>query len=250
MATPDVLQRNLDFLISSSLFNTPSGKNVTPRGSEIEKKIEFLEGLSGKVSNRKSRRWLNDRMLMELVPRLDAEEIKGLFAPPPWGDDVPLSAFCMTSGDDWDRFRNIDMDKEATIIRGTGSSSPKHKTKMDADKVSVLTAWQRIDCRTREALRRSFLCDLLYGYEESVRQFIQESSVDDVLTLNVQDTFHRLLLHGVCEFHNLTSVTVDQTKGSEVLKMTTIRKKKSSSAHLPNITLSNFLKMTKEGAWQ
>lgn len=37
------------------------------------------------VSNRRSRRWLNDRILMELVPRLDAQEIRGLFAPPPWG---------------------------------------------------------------------------------------------------------------------------------------------------------------------
>lgn len=37
------------------------------------------------VNNRRSRRWLNDRLLMELVPRLNAEEIRGLFAPPPWG---------------------------------------------------------------------------------------------------------------------------------------------------------------------
>lgn len=37
------------------------------------------------VSNRRSRRWLNDRLLMELVPRLNAEEIRGLFAPPPFG---------------------------------------------------------------------------------------------------------------------------------------------------------------------
>ena len=37
------------------------------------------------VSNRRSRRLVNDRLLMELVPRLNAEEIRGLFAPPPWG---------------------------------------------------------------------------------------------------------------------------------------------------------------------
>ena len=41
------------------------------------------------VSNRRSRRWLNDRLLMELVPRLDADEIRGLFAPPPWGNFLP-----------------------------------------------------------------------------------------------------------------------------------------------------------------
>lgn len=41
--------------------------------------------LSFQVSNRRSRRWLNDRLLMELVPCLNAEEIRGLFAPPPFG---------------------------------------------------------------------------------------------------------------------------------------------------------------------
>lgn len=31
--------------------------------------------------------------------------------------------------------------------------------------MAVLNAWQRIDCRTREALRRSFLSELIAGYE-------------------------------------------------------------------------------------
>lgn len=42
--------------------------------------------LIAQVSNRRSRRMINDRLLMELVPRLNAEEIRGLFAPPPWGN--------------------------------------------------------------------------------------------------------------------------------------------------------------------
>ncbi|GMP47346.1 hypothetical protein CsSME_00015125 [Camellia sinensis var. sinensis] len=40
------------------------------------------------VSNRRLHRWLNDHLLMELVPRLNAEEIRGLFAPPPWGEKL------------------------------------------------------------------------------------------------------------------------------------------------------------------
>lgn len=43
------------------------------------------------VSNRRSRRWVNDRILLELVPRLNAEEIRGLFAPPPWGTHIESS---------------------------------------------------------------------------------------------------------------------------------------------------------------
>ncbi|XP_011010392.1 PREDICTED: uncharacterized protein LOC105115243 isoform X2 [Populus euphratica] len=188
MATLEVLQMVEEGLLSSP----PKAENEKPRDLSIEKKIDFLESLTGKVSNRRSRRWLNDRLLMELVPRLDAEEIRGLFAPPPWGDDVPLSPFCMTNMGEWDKFRNIDMDKQACI-----------------------------------------------------RVFIQDGG-DEVLSLRVQDPFHRLLLHGVCEFYNLASVTETESKDAESFKTTKI-KKKMAVVELPNITVSNFLRMSKEG---
>ncbi|KAL3328445.1 hypothetical protein AABB24_035867, partial [Solanum stoloniferum] len=195
MATSEILQTEQDLLMMSSLFDDSKGQNVKSRGFDIEKKIEFLESLAGKVSNRRTRRWLNDRLLMELVPRLNAEEIRGLFAPPPFGDDVPLSVFCMTNVEEWDKFRNIDMDKE-----------------------------------------------------QCVRAFVKESD-RDVLVLRVQDPFQRLLLHGVCEFYNVISVTTSETEGSKAVKSTRITKKKAGSIDLPNITLCDFLKMAKEGSW-
>lgn len=36
-------------------------------------------------------------------------------------------------------------------------------------------------------------------FQECIRSFISETGKEDVLTLRVQDPFHRLLLHGVCE---------------------------------------------------
>ncbi|XP_073140129.1 uncharacterized protein [Henckelia pumila] len=250
MKTLDILRTEEDLLMYSSLFDPKDG-NVKSQGTEIERKIEFLESLAGKVRNRRSRRWLNDRLLMELVPRLNAEEIRGLFAPPPWGDEVPPSPFSMTNAREWDNFRTIDMDKEASIIESLDGSSSKRRGNIDADKVAVMTAWHRIDCRTREALRRSFLSDLINGYEECLRAFVKENEKGDVLVLHVQDPFHRLLLHGVCEFYNLVSstVTVTGSQGTKPSKMTEIRKKQSGSDELPNITLCKFLKMAKEGFW-
>ncbi|GMY16635.1 R3H-associated N-terminal domain containing protein [Fagus crenata] len=244
MATPQVLQREDD------LFHLDTRKeNAKSQGMSIEKKIEFLESLTGTVSNRRSRRWLNDRILMELVPRLNAEEIRGLFAPPPWGDEVPLSPFCMTNVGEWDKFRNIDMDKEANIIDSLERSSTKRKGHVDADKMAVLNAWHRVNCRTREALRRSFLSELVQGYEECIRAFIIDGEDRDSLVLRVQDPFHRLLLHGVCEFYNLVSVTVTESKDAVSPKMTRITKKKKVVAELPNITMTHFLRMSKEGIW-
>ena len=112
-------------------------------------------------------------------------------------------------------------------------SSVRQKGHVDADKTAVLTAWRRIDCRTREALRRSFLPDLIEGYEvlyffslsctfklarrilifvlqNCISHFIEEGGEGDVLELKVQDPFHRLLLHGVCEVTtSLLSLDVD-----------------------------------------
>lgn len=243
MATLEVLQMVEEGLLSSP----PKAENEKARDLSIEKKIDFLESLTGKVSNRRSRRWLNDRLLMELVPRLDAEEIRGLFAPPPWGDDVPLSPFCMTNMGEWDKFRNIDMDKQANIIDRLNRRPVKREGRVDADKMAVLNAWHRIDCRTRDALRRSFLVELIESYEACIRVFIEDGG-DEVLSLQVKDPFHRLLLHGVCEFYNLASVTETESKDAVSFKTTKI-KKKMAVVELPNITLSNFLKMSKEGVW-
>ncbi|KAM7254319.1 hypothetical protein ACFE04_032001 [Oxalis oulophora] len=240
MATPDV------FFTSPLLDYRKGGENAKPREQSIEKKIEFLENLAGNVSNRRSRRWLNDRLLMELVPRLSEKEIRGLFAPPPFGDDVPQSPFCMTNMGEWDKFRTIDMDKEAKIMRSMNRSPSKKRGQVDTEKMAVLNSWHRIDCRTREALRRSFLVELVQGYEDCVRGFINDSEDVDVLVLQIQDPFHRLLLHGVCEYYNLGSITVSESEDGESLKTTKITKKNVTSAELPNICLAQFLKMSKE----
>lgn len=249
MATPDVfLQGEHDIFSSASPFDFTKG-DAKSRGFAIEKKIEYLESLNDRVSNRRARRWINDRILLELVPRLSGDEIRGLFAPPPWGDDVRPSPFCMTNLGEWDKFRNIDMDKEAGAIEALKGSSSQKKSCGDVDKIAALTAWHRVDCRTRDAFRRSFLPELVHGYEESIRAFVSEAAGKEVLVLYVQDPFHRLLLHGVCEFYNLVSTTESETKGTKVSKMTKIKKKKTGNNELPTITLCQFLRMAKDGFW-
>uniref|UniRef100_A0A7N0ZXJ8 R3H-associated N-terminal domain-containing protein n=1 Tax=Kalanchoe fedtschenkoi TaxID=63787 RepID=A0A7N0ZXJ8_KALFE len=247
MAAADVLQRERD--LYASLFDLPKGEPVKSRGQLVEKKLEYLEGLNGRVSNRRARRWLNDRILVELVPRLSEEEIRGLFAPPPWGDEVPLSVFCMTGGGEWDKFRSIDMDKEASFMKAHAKTTAKVRGSKNDDKTAVLTAWHRVDCRTREALRRSFLSDFIERYETCIRTFVMESREDDHLVLHVQDPFHRLLLHGICEFYNLASATMTESKDGQLSKMTRVKKKKTTSAAIPNITLTHFLRLSKEGGW-
>ncbi|XP_022992550.1 uncharacterized protein LOC111488839 isoform X3 [Cucurbita maxima] len=214
MASTDVLKRQENRFTFSSVSDPLKG-DMDSRGMSIEKKIEFLESLTGKVTNRKTCRWLNDRLLMELVPLLNAEEIRGLFAPPPWGDDVRPTTFSMTNAGDWDKFRSIDMDKEAKFIVVLENSSIKRKGHIDADKVAFLNAWRRIECQTREALRRSFLPELFEAFE----------------------------------FYNLDSMMVPELKNGSSTKMTRVTRKKKALVEVPKITQTHFLKMSKEGTW-
>ncbi|CAA7399990.1 unnamed protein product [Spirodela intermedia] len=244
----EVLKREEDLLLGSSIFDSRmGGEKIKTRGQLIEKKIDLLESLAGKVSNQRSRRWLNDRLLIELVPRLNAEEIRGLFAPPPWGDEVPLSALSMTNVGEWDCFRNIDMDKETRMIEGLETFMRKREDPAAAEKAIALRAWHRIDRRTREALRRNFLPDLVQSYEKCLQEFISGSGDGEAMVLHVQDPFRRLVLHGVCEFYDLVSVTQTSTGEGKDWKMTTIRRKKSGSQRIPpNVTMAGFMRAAKQ----
>ncbi|AQK91974.1 hypothetical protein ZEAMMB73_Zm00001d009482 [Zea mays] len=279
MASADLLRKEEEFY--SSLFDSAKGDGVKSRSQVIERKIESLEDMATKVSNRRSRRWLNDRLLIELVPRLHVEEIKGLFAPPPWGEELPLSAFCRTSVSDWEAFRSIDMDAEARLMQHMKRSSEKQRTHVDEDELIALNAWRRIGRQTREAIKKKFLPDLLQIYEcyaykskdvvvmtyicmmprfclennvqksfcvsclqEQVRAFIEGTGDSDVLVLNVQDPFQRLLLHGVCEFYNVTSMTTSSVRDGKPWKSTTIKKRHVTGLP-PRITLVSFLRMRK-----
>ena len=44
-------------------------------------------------------------------------------------------------------------------------SSEKTRTHIDEDEAIALNAWRRIDCQTRESIKRNFLPDLLEIYE-------------------------------------------------------------------------------------
>ncbi|KAI3797745.1 hypothetical protein L1987_33008 [Smallanthus sonchifolius] len=131
----------------------------------------------------------------------------------------------------------------AGAIEALKGSSSKKKSRVDA------AAWHRVDCRTREAFRRSLLPELVNGFEENIRAFVSEATNEEVLVLYAQDPFNRLLLLGVCKFYNLVSTTESETKGTKVLKMTKIKKKKTGNNELPTITLCVFLKMAKDGFW-
>ncbi|KAL3682342.1 hypothetical protein R1sor_000364 [Riccia sorocarpa] len=178
-----------------------------------------------KVSKRRYRRWLNDRLLRELAPPLEASEIASLFAPPPWGEKSAVTPLERVTGagpspvEDaagWEPFRHIDMDLQAKFLEAERTRTMKAST-TSSKQASAMEAWKQVEHTAREALRRNSQSPLLEIYEEKLLAYlseIEEGKDDKELVLEVEIPFHRLLLHGLSQFHGLTSRTVLATNGN------------------------------------
>lgn len=215
------------------------------------------------ISNRRYCRWVNDRLLRELAPPLDAEEIGGLFSPPPWGErDVltPLERItgagnnCLSDMAAWEPFRNnVDMDKEEHMLKSLVKERPKKDESNVTGSMAAMKAWHTVDRRARDALRRNSHLPLVEAFEERILVYVKSAEAGEVLTLEVQDPFHRLVLHGICEFYGLVSNTVskweDTAGGFSLVTRTHIRKKKhpKSSDSVQPVRLVDFLSAMKNG---
>jgi len=215
------------------------------------------------ISNRRYCRWVNDRLLRELAPPLDAEEIGGLFSPPPWGErDVltPLERItgagnnCLSDMAAWEPFRNnVDMDMEEHMLKSLVKERPKKDESNVTGSMAAMKAWHTVDRRARDALRRNSHLPLVEAFEERILVYVKSAEAGEVLTLEVQDPFHRLVLHGICEFYGLVSNTVskweDTAGGFSLVARTHIRKKKhpKSSDSVQPVRLVDFLSAMKNG---
>jgi len=215
------------------------------------------------ISNRRYCRWVNDRLLRELAPPLDAEEIGGLFSPPPWGErDVltPLERItgagnnCLSDMAAWEPFRNnVDMDMEEHMLKSLVKERPKKDESNVTGSMAAMKAWHTVDRRARDALRRNSHLPLVEAFEERILVYVKSADAGEVLTLEVQDPFHRLVLHGICEFYGLVSNTVskweDTAGGFSLVARTHIRKKKhpKSSDSVQPVRLVDFLSAMKNG---
>lgn len=216
---------------------------------EAEQKIRVL----WKLSNRHYRRWMNDRLLRELAPPLDATEIGSLFAPPPWGEKSVaspferVSAFGEGSAHDvaaWEPFRNnVDMDAEANALQ----HRTRHRGKLGNN--AALVAWQGVSHRSRDVLRRSSSWHLVNLFEEKILDFLKEMERggSSFLLLDVDDAYHRMLIHGICEFHCLSSKTISNMEDGEgtetftvIIKVNTKRRNKDHQQDMP-VSLMQFL---------
>lgn len=238
-----------------------SGRDAEEENQNTEAQQRLRQLLQ--ISNRRYCRWINDRLLRELAPPLDAEEIGGLFCPPPWGERDALTPLeritgagndCVSDMAVWEPFRNnVDMDKEEHMLKSLIKERPKKDESNITGSMAAMKAWHTVDRRAREALRRNSHLPLVEAFEERILEYVKSAEAGQVLTLEVQDPFHRLVLHGICEFYGLASNTVskweDTEGGSSLVSRTHIREKKhpKSSDSVQPVRLVDFLSTMKNG---
>nr|ACN41227.1 unknown [Picea sitchensis] len=154
----------------------------------------------------------------------------------------------------WEPFRNnVDMDKEEHMLKSLVKERPKKDESNVTGSMAAMKAWHTVDRRARDALRRNSHLPLVEAFEERILVYVKSAEAGEVLTLEVQDPFHRLVLHGICEFYGLVSNTVskweDTAGGFSLVTRTHIRKKKhpKSSDSVQPVRLVDFLSAMKNG---
>lgn len=119
---------------------------------------------------RRRRRWLNDKVLRDIAGPMTAQDMHDQFHPVPFGSAGPPSAFALAATAEvaplWDKFRNIDADKQAAVLqrweqhnqeqavqrrRGhVSAAEPRRQHEMQAAAaVAALDKWRRIARGTR-----------------------------------------------------------------------------------------------------
>ncbi|KAH9306528.1 hypothetical protein KI387_010932, partial [Taxus chinensis] len=247
----------------AGIVNPKRNERARSRGDAKEADLQ-LRFVNAEVSNKHLCRWLNDRLLAELAPPMNKEEIAGLFAPPPWGERHALTPFerITGAGEDglrdmaaWEPFRNVDMDKETHMLKSSLKPHSKEANSHVTQSMAAMKAWQMVDRHSREALRRNFHSPLFESLEGRILAYSNSAEDSEVLTLEVENPFHRLLLHGICEYYGLASNTVsklEDTAGERSLVTRThIKKKKQSESsdlvEPVQMKLVDFLSTLKNG---
>ncbi|GAQ86266.1 hypothetical protein KFL_002790140 [Klebsormidium nitens] len=178
--------------------------------AEEERRLDFLLG------KRAFRRYANEKLLQDLAGPLDADQMAMLYAPPPFGEvqATVLARITEATADNeaaraWEPFRQVDMDMQDSFLRG---AAPPSAAKLVTSLAVAQRRWKAVERRLREALRRGADWPLLHEMDAAVGAYAdagleEGAGACDDLEMQLDDAFHRLMLHGVCQYYELVATT-------------------------------------------
>eukprot|EP00877_Chromochloris_zofingiensis_P002422 jgi/Chrzof1/12180/Cz06g24060.t1 len=190
---------------------------------QTEQDIAELKSLE-KVGHRRRRRWLNDKLLRDMAGPMTANDMEAQFKPVPFGQDAPPSMFAEAMAPEhaalWDHFRNIDLDKEAKVLQKWSAHNQElqqHASSSTATQPSLaaeaIRCWRGVGRAARAALKRANVHSVL-ELEMQMVELMERAKVThpqvnagEELLLSIPDSFGRLIVHGLAEFHGLLSAS-------------------------------------------
>lgn len=189
------------------------------------------------VGQRRQRRWLNDKLLRDMAGQLTAADMEGLFKPAPFGrEHVSLWTQAVSAEHAylWDLFRSVDMDKQQRVLqkweehvgelRGDGSEAGAAAEPAVRLAAAALAAWAGVTGRARDALKHSNPAHV-EAIEAPILSFAsQDGGAPDTapgqpqeLELDLESGFHRLLAHGLAQYHGLRSTSASRGTAQRVV---------------------------------
>lgn len=214
------------------------------------------------VGHRRRRRWLNDKALRDMAGHMTAHDMEHQFKPIPFGAEPPASAFMEAMSSEnvvtWEGFRNIDMDKEARVLQRWEEHNQQLRLQPQqqqrhpgqhacAPAAAAVAAWASVGKTARAALKAANMHSVL-ELETQVLELMEQLLLepDAELVLDIDDSFGRLLVHGLAEFHGLLSATSKQPGSSK--KLVVVRGKPASKATAAPTTTSSSRSSSGGGA--
>lgn len=203
----------------------------------------------GKPGSRRHQRWLNRMFLMEQEVELELEDFT-IFDPA----RTPLSQIFEDSfyNEIWAPFVDITEEQEEKLLMSIDVTLTHKNDKFrrevavsfdDEDEDDDLDvkmhppheSFKRIDKKIRKVLQQQIENEFLSSMDKEIASYIQIKEFN-TLTYSFEDSFHRLICHGICQFYSLRSRSEDSETGDRILVI-----KKPATLLKPSTTLTQFL---------
>lgn len=240
--------------LSSVSLAARAARKVAPNPVGREASLTRIKGMRSKPGSRRRRRWENACFLRDLAPMTDEE-----FAAEYMIDTESLFRHLFTDAtalEQWLDFVTLPMDQQTRLLRQHPGGAPvvpsrKEVAEQRAARGFQLTSHQaflRIDRNIRSMLKKQAIpLGLLQGLEERLLVFfVDETAAGDSdasatsvppLVLTLESSFERMLMHGLAQYHGLTSESTESPSG----RRTTTISFAGILSQRPTVLLSDYL---------
>jgi len=202
----------------------------------------------GKPGSRRHQRWLNRMFLMEQEVELELEDFKIFDTTKTALSQIFEDSFC---SEIWAPFVDVTEEQEEQLLMSIDVTLT-HKNDKESDlEVEVSfddeddssddqmfpaqESFKRIDKKIRKVLQQQIENEFLSSMDKEIANYIQIKEFN-TLTYSFEDSFHRLICHGICQFYSLRSRSEDSETGDRILVI-----KKPATILKPSTTLTQFL---------